>query len=136
MLFFPIIASFFAFGALTAVASPAPAVDTVEKRQDASSVLAILSTLQSQTGSILPQIDSLVNSDAATEENLTPLAQQLVAALNSGGASLESLRGRVNQDAASNDEAAEKAAAIYTVRLALIIRMEHRLIEPLLHQRF
>lgn len=136
MLFFPIVASFFAFGALTAVASPAPVVDTVEKRQDVSSVLAILDTLQSQTGSILPQIDSLVNSNAATEENLTPLAQQLVAALNSGGASLESLRGRVNQDAASNDEAAEKAAAIYTVRVALIICTERLLIEPLLHRHF
>lgn len=111
MLFFPVIASFFAFGALSAVGSPAP---VVQKRQDVSSVLSILDTLQSQTGSILPQIDSLVNSDEATEENLTPLAQQLVEALNSGGASLEAL-GAVDETGGTQDEVAQRTAAIYTV---------------------
>lgn len=91
MLFFPILASLFAFGTLSAVASPAP---VVEKREDVSDVLRIVNSLQSQTGSILPQIDSLVNSDKATAANIEPLAIQLVNALNSGGSSLEAL-GRV-----------------------------------------
>jgi hypothetical protein len=53
MIFTRVFATLFAFGAVSALASPAPAV---EKRQDVSEVLAVISTLQSTTGGILPQI--------------------------------------------------------------------------------
>jgi len=52
MFFSRAIISFFALGAISALAHPAP----VEKRQDVSDVLAVVETLKSSTNSILPQI--------------------------------------------------------------------------------
>ncbi|RXW14963.1 hypothetical protein EST38_g10890 [Candolleomyces aberdarensis] len=113
MIFSRVVAALFAFGTISAVASPAPAV--VEKREDVSDVLAVISTLQSTTGGILPQIDSLVNTDTATEENLTPLLQQLTAAFDTSAVSLEALQGRVDENTGgTKDEVAEQTAAVYT----------------------
>lgn len=114
MLFFPVLASLFAFGSLAAVASPTP---VVEKREDVADVLRIVNSLQSQTGGTLSQIDNLVNTDKATAANIEPLAIQLVNALNSGGSSLEAL-GRVNANSGgTKEEVAQKTADIYSVCL-------------------
>jgi len=58
--------------------------------------------------------DGLVNSNTATEENLTPLLNQLVTALNTGSTSLDGLKGKVNANSGQQD-AADRAAAVYTV---------------------
>jgi len=107
-----LVASFFAFGAISALATPTP---VVEKREDVSDVLAIVGTLQSSTGSILPQIDSLVNTDQATEANLSPLLAQLVTALDTSAASFQSLNGKVDQNSGgSKEEVAAQVATVYT----------------------
>ncbi|KAJ2922554.1 hypothetical protein H1R20_g14546, partial [Candolleomyces eurysporus] len=115
MIFTRVVAALFAFGAVSVLASPAPAV--VEKRQapaDVSDVLAIIGTLQSTTGGILPQIDTLVNSDTATEENLTPLLQQLTSAFDTSAVSLNQL-GRVDETSGgTREQVAERTAAVYS----------------------
>lgn len=57
MIFSRVVATLFAFGTISVLASPAPVV--VEKRQDVSNVLGVIGTLQSTTGSILPQIGNV-----------------------------------------------------------------------------
>ncbi|KAF5342323.1 hypothetical protein D9611_001490 [Ephemerocybe angulata] len=109
MYFKSIVASFFALSAICAVASPAP---VAEKRQDVSSVLAIVNSLQSSTGSILPQIDSLANSDSSTEAQIEPLIAQLVSSLSTSTTQLNAL-GR-DQSGANKDEVANKIAGIYS----------------------
>ena len=58
--------------------------------------------------------DGLVNSDTATEENLTPLLNQLVTALNTGSASIDGLKGKINANADQQD-VANRAAEVTTV---------------------
>ncbi|KAF6759949.1 hypothetical protein DFP72DRAFT_121232 [Ephemerocybe angulata] len=110
MYFKSIVASFFALGAICAAASPAP---VVEKRQDISSVLAIIETLQSSTGSILPQLDSLADSESSTESDFEPLIAELVSSLDTSSTQLNAL-GPVDQSGASQDEVATKVASIYS----------------------
>ncbi|KAG2010607.1 hypothetical protein CC2G_013418 [Coprinopsis cinerea AmutBmut pab1-1] len=104
--------SVFAVGAIAAIAAPSA---VVEKREDISDVLAIVGTLKASTDSILPQIDNLVNTDTATEANLSPLLQDLSASINSGATSLEALRGKVDSSSGGTEEqVAEEVAVIYT----------------------
>ena len=113
MLFFPVLASFFAFGALTAVASPAP---SVEKRTDVADVLTVVLDIEAQVNLILPQIDALLGSPTATPADVRPLAAQLAGALRAGTAKIDAFEGQVNANSGgSKDEVAEKTAAIYTV---------------------
>jgi len=94
------IVSFFLFTATVittgAFASPiADNVDAVQKRQvtDASSqTLAILTTLQGSTNSILPQISSLSSSGQANSDTLTPLISQLTASFSTASGSLSSVQ--------------------------------------------
>jgi len=58
--------------------------------------------------------DGLVNSNTATEENLTPLLNQLVTTLNTGSTSIDGLNGKVNANADQQD-VANRAAAVTTV---------------------
>ncbi|KDR68101.1 hypothetical protein GALMADRAFT_216006 [Galerina marginata CBS 339.88] len=111
--------SFLAFSALSAYASPAPVV--VEKRApDVSSVLAIISTLQGSTSTIVPQINALAANKQATAASVTPLAAQLVTAFNTAHTSLNTL-GPVNAASGGTplDVATAFASIISEVALAL-----------------
>ena len=117
MLFLSALTSFLAFGALTVTASPTP---SFKRRQDVTDVLALVDGLQSQTDNILPQIDNLINTGAATATSIEPLAFQLVDALAVVGSSLEAIQGHVygtvdHVTDAALDEVAQKVAAIYNV---------------------
>lgn len=54
MIFSRAVFAVLAFGGLSAIASPTPAV--VEKRQDVSEVLGVIDTLSTTVDAILPQI--------------------------------------------------------------------------------
>ncbi|KDR67389.1 hypothetical protein GALMADRAFT_147174 [Galerina marginata CBS 339.88] len=82
-------ASFLAFSAIAAYASPAPI--EVQKRADVSDVLSVVSTLKSATSSILPQLNSLAGSNQATQTNVAPLLAQLVGAFNTATTSLNGI---------------------------------------------
>lgn len=59
--------------------------------------------------------DNLVNTDTATEDNLSPLIQQLTTAFDTSATSLNSL-GRVDESSGgTKEEVAERTAAVYTV---------------------
>ncbi|EAU81004.1 hypothetical protein CC1G_03180 [Coprinopsis cinerea okayama7 len=112
MFFTRVLLSVFAVGAISAVARPA---ETVQKREDVSDVLAVIGTLKSTTGSILPQLDALVNSDDATEENVSPLLEQLAGAFDTGTVSLQGLQGKVDPSSGgTEEEVAEEVATVYT----------------------
>jgi hypothetical protein len=113
MLFLSAVTSFLAFGAFTAAASPTP---SLKRRQDITNVLAIVDGLQSKTDSILPQIDSLINTGEATVTSIEPLAFELVGVLASVGSSLEAIQGQI--DPATDgalEEVVQKTAAIFNV---------------------
>jgi len=116
------IVSFFLFTATVittgAFASPvADNVDAVQKRQaaDASSqTLAILTTLQGSTNSILPQISSLASSGQANSDNLTPLINQLTASFSTASTSLSAVQPETDsrKPQVPHDKIAELIAAI------------------------
>lgn len=113
MLFFPVLSSFFAFGALTAVASPAP---SVEKRTNAADVLTTVVNIETQVNVILPQIDALIGSPTATVADIEPLAAQLAGVLRAGTAKIDAFEGKVDANSGgTKDEVAKKTADIYTV---------------------
>ncbi|KAF9048944.1 hypothetical protein BJ165DRAFT_1342870 [Panaeolus papilionaceus] len=116
MFFSRALLSFFAVGAISTLASPTPApVDVVEKREDVSDVLAVIDTLKTSTGSILPQIDNLVNTNQATTSNISPLLQNLVDAVNTGTASLNTLQGKVDATTGgTKDQVAQDVAGVIT----------------------
>ncbi|KAK0226559.1 hypothetical protein IW262DRAFT_1294731 [Armillaria fumosa] len=60
------------------------------KRQD-TSVSDILTTLQSELSSVLPQIETLVSSATANDSTVTPLIQEVVSALDGASTSLSGL---------------------------------------------
>ncbi|PPQ81850.1 hypothetical protein CVT25_013450 [Psilocybe cyanescens] len=94
-------------GSLSASATPVP--ETVEKRADISDVLSVISTLKSSTGTIIPQINSLVSDGTASESNVTPLISDLITSLNTASSSLASI-GSV--DSTSGGSATDVANAI------------------------
>ncbi|EEB95373.1 hypothetical protein MPER_05668 [Moniliophthora perniciosa FA553] len=49
----------------------------VEKRQAADSIETVIANLQASANTILPQIDSLVDSGEASDDNVAPLLQEL-----------------------------------------------------------
>ncbi|GJJ12738.1 hypothetical protein Clacol_006983 [Clathrus columnatus] len=96
MIFSRVVFSLLTLGAISAVATPTPVPVSdekraIEKRADVSDVLGVVSTLGDATGSILPQINSLISSATATADNITPLLQQLQTALNTAGTSIQNL---------------------------------------------
>ncbi|PPR04822.1 hypothetical protein CVT24_007082 [Panaeolus cyanescens] len=104
--------SLLAVGAIGALASPAP---VVEKREDVSDVLAVVGNLKATTDVILPQIDSLVDSGAATDANLSPLLQDLATALDTSSSELDSLKGKVDPNTGgTKDEVAQEVSVVYT----------------------
>ncbi|TFK19783.1 hypothetical protein FA15DRAFT_600856 [Coprinopsis marcescibilis] len=112
MFFSRVLISFFAIGAVAAAVTPAA---PLKKREDVSDVLAIVGQLRGSTDTILPQIDTLVNSGEANEENISPLLQQLTAALDLSAVSLEALDGKVDPSSGgSEQEVAEEVSVVYT----------------------
>ncbi|ESK91114.1 sc15 protein [Moniliophthora roreri MCA 2997] len=71
---------FLTLGFLT-YAKPVTGAD-VERRQEADSIEAVFSNLQASASTILPQIDSLVDSGEASDENVAPLLEQLQSAFD------------------------------------------------------
>ncbi|KAL1746930.1 SC15 protein [Schizophyllum fasciatum] len=91
------IVSFFLFfltlGMLT-VAAPAEAQTGVAKRQDSDGLTDIFTTLKEQTGSILPQLNTLAESGNAKNEDVVALVQQLLDSLNTANDGIEELKGK------------------------------------------
>ncbi|KIJ25928.1 hypothetical protein M422DRAFT_273066 [Sphaerobolus stellatus SS14] len=92
-----ILFSFLSLGAISAVATPTPVVVSdekraIEKRADVSDISGVISTLRSNTNSILPQIDNLVSANQQTEDNISPLLQQLLTALTTAGTQINSFQ--------------------------------------------
>ncbi|TFK37804.1 hypothetical protein BDQ12DRAFT_713276 [Crucibulum laeve] len=107
-----ILFSFLTLGVISAAAIPAAV--TVEKREDVSDILAVVSTLQGSTGSILPQIDALSTDDSATEDDASALLSQLSAALGTASTSFTNLQGKVNTNSGgSKQDVANAVAPVY-----------------------
>ncbi|KAL5527917.1 hypothetical protein ACEPAG_6718 [Sanghuangporus baumii] len=85
----PLFAMFLTFGT-SALAGPAITSTELTKRDNAD-IEQVFTTLKSSTDSILPQIQSVAASGNATDDNVTPLINQLVSALNSASGSLSGL---------------------------------------------
>ncbi|KIJ55982.1 hypothetical protein M422DRAFT_239159 [Sphaerobolus stellatus SS14] len=95
MIFSRVLLSFLSLGVISAVASPAPVAEekrAIEKRADVSDVLGVVSTLQSSSNSILPQIDNLVSTNQATTDNISPLLTLLQTALTTAGTQINSFQ--------------------------------------------
>ncbi|TFK37798.1 hypothetical protein BDQ12DRAFT_749549 [Crucibulum laeve] len=110
-----ILYSFLTLGVISAAATPAAI--TVEKCQSTADIKTVLNTLKSSTDAILPQITNLGN---VTDENVTPLINDLTAALNTASSSLASLetysdlQGRVDTNSGgSQQDVANAVAPIY-----------------------
>ncbi|SJK98170.1 uncharacterized protein ARMOST_01431 [Armillaria ostoyae] len=74
-----------AFTSTLVASAPFPA------ERQVSSVSDILTTLQSELSSVLPQIDTLVSSATANDDTVTPLIQEVVSALDGASSSLSGL---------------------------------------------
>ncbi|KIJ33458.1 hypothetical protein M422DRAFT_183219 [Sphaerobolus stellatus SS14] len=86
----------------------------IKKRADVSEVLGVVDILKSSTDAILPQIDSLVNSNAATQANISPHLASLVEALNTASTSLHGLQGNVDTSSSDANEVANAVAPVFT----------------------
>ncbi|KAF9016404.1 hypothetical protein BDZ89DRAFT_1166257 [Hymenopellis radicata] len=104
-------ASRLAFVALT-VFSFTSALVTPPTKRDNADVLNILTTLKSSTDSILPQIDSLVASQQASSASLTPLFNQVQAALTTATSSIQGLPALGNKKRQTDDELTSLATQI------------------------
>ncbi|KAH6913501.1 hypothetical protein BKA70DRAFT_1263055 [Coprinopsis sp. MPI-PUGE-AT-0042] len=103
--------SFFAVGAISALAAPSPA--PVAKREDITDVLAVLDSWDASTNAIIPQIDTLIDNDTANEDNLAPLLEALAFNADSTTAKFKSLEGKVDTSSGgSKDDVAKKTASI------------------------
>ncbi|KAI5119276.1 hypothetical protein M0805_008057 [Coniferiporia weirii] len=105
------VASFFGvFLTVGAFALAGPA----EKRSSAASVQTVLTTLQSSTNSILPQINALSTNGKASDSTALPLINELVSALNTAQSSLAVVNagGSLLEKRQSTDEVATLVAGI------------------------
>jgi len=63
-------------------------------------------------------LDSLVNSGAANEDNISPLLQQLTGAFDTSAVSFQALQGNVDPSTGgSEQQVANEVATVYTVSL-------------------
>ncbi|KAF8880927.1 hypothetical protein CPB85DRAFT_1442899 [Mucidula mucida] len=104
-------ASRLVFVALTVISFTSAFVTPPSKRDDAD-VLNILTMLKDSTDSILPQIDSLVASNQANSDSLTPLFDQVQDALTTATSSLEGLAASGTKKRQTDDELASLASQI------------------------
>ncbi|KAJ3932820.1 MAG: hypothetical protein NXY57DRAFT_77227 [Lentinula lateritia] len=89
--FFALFFLFATFGIASSVPSVAAAAE-VQKRQDITDIEGVFNTLKSSTDTILPQITSVGQSGKASAATVTPLINELTAALKTASSSLASLR--------------------------------------------
>ncbi|KAJ4475663.1 hypothetical protein J3R30DRAFT_3501741 [Lentinula aciculospora] len=85
-------ALFFILASFGIVSSVPSSAAVVQERQGITDIELVLNTLTSSTNNILPQITSLGQSGSASEANVTPLINELTAALNTASSSLASLK--------------------------------------------
>ncbi|KAJ7717859.1 hypothetical protein B0H16DRAFT_1475837 [Mycena metata] len=104
--------SLFFLAATLATASPVAAPAAVDKRASTAAVQSVLTTLQSNTNTILPQLNALSTSGTASEANVTPLIGQLTSAINTATSSLSSLPASNKRQ--TEDEVATVVAGIIT----------------------
>ncbi|KAK7019436.1 hypothetical protein VNI00_018046 [Paramarasmius palmivorus] len=85
----------------------------VEKRQQADSIEDVFTNLQAVTDRVLPQIDALVDSGSATDENVAPLISELQDAFSAADADMTafSLKGG-DKKGHKKDELAKVIAGI------------------------
>ncbi|THU93787.1 hypothetical protein K435DRAFT_725075, partial [Dendrothele bispora CBS 962.96] len=84
------------------------------KRQTNADVDSVLTSLQSQLGTILPQIDALSASGNATDANVTPLIGQLNDALNGASDNLNNIPASGLRKRQSDQNTANQVAGIVT----------------------
>ncbi|KAJ7439111.1 hypothetical protein FB451DRAFT_1447434 [Mycena latifolia] len=107
--------SLFLLASTFVAASPAaPLPGSVEKRASTADIQTVLTTLQTSTGSILPQIDAVVANGTATDATVTPLINELTAALDTATASLAALPATTGSKRQSDDDIANLVAGIIT----------------------
>ncbi|KAL5487512.1 hypothetical protein ACEPAI_5620 [Sanghuangporus weigelae] len=116
----PLFAMSLTFGTL-ALAGPAATNIELIKRDNAD-IEQVFTTLKTSTDSILPQIQSVAASGNATDDNVTPLINQLVSALNSASSSLSGLSSSsrmLNKRQSDSDIATLVASIIGDISTAL-----------------
>ncbi|KAK6980762.1 Sc15 protein [Favolaschia claudopus] len=86
----------------------------VDKRSSTADIETVFNTLKSSTDSILPQINSLVSGGTASDATVTPLINDLTAALDTATASLGELDPVESRKRQSDDEIANLVAGILT----------------------
>jgi len=86
----------------------------VEKRSSTADIETVFNTLKGSTDSILPQITSLVSGGNATDDTVTPLINDLTAALDTATASLATLTPVSSSKRQSDDDIANLIAGIIT----------------------
>ncbi|KIJ26832.1 hypothetical protein M422DRAFT_191687 [Sphaerobolus stellatus SS14] len=102
----------FSFAVLSLSVISAAATPVAPKKRAVSDVLAVVGTLQSSTGTILPQIDSLANSGSATQANISPLLANLVDALNTASTSLNAMQANSVTGSSNAKEVSNAAAPV------------------------
>ncbi|KIJ44496.1 hypothetical protein M422DRAFT_30357, partial [Sphaerobolus stellatus SS14] len=105
----------FSFAVLSLSVISAVATPAAPKKRAVTDVLAVVNTLQSSTGTILPQIDSLANSGSATQANISPLLANLVDSLNTASTSLNAMQANSVTGSSNAKEVANAAAPIVKV---------------------
>ncbi|KIK58218.1 hypothetical protein GYMLUDRAFT_202684 [Collybiopsis luxurians FD-317 M1] len=114
MFFARFFALFFLFASFGFVAS-VPSAATVQKRQDTADIETVLNTLKSSTDTILPQITAIGQAGNASDANVTPLINDLTAALDTASSSLTSLQTSSRKARRqSDDDIANLVAGIIT----------------------
>ncbi|ESK95090.1 sc15 protein [Moniliophthora roreri MCA 2997] len=123
-----IITFFFAFLTLGLVTYANPVAATsgneVAKRQQVDSIEAVFANLKASTDSILPQIDALVDSGSATDDNVAPLVTQLTEAFTTADTDLTAFNGKGGDGKPHNkDELAKVIAGILIVLVKTINKL-------------
>ncbi|KAF7345710.1 Sc15 protein [Mycena venus] len=107
-------ASLFLLSTTFVSASPTSADAGLAVRASTADIQTVFNTLKGSTDTILPQITSLVSGGTATDETVTPLINDLTAALDTATASLATLSPIELRKRQSDDEIAELVAGILT----------------------
>ncbi|KAF9002968.1 hypothetical protein BDQ17DRAFT_1242765 [Cyathus striatus] len=99
-----------ALGVISAAATPA----VIKKREDVSDVLAVVNTLKASTSTIIPQIGTLFRI-STTQDQVSPVFANLVAALNTASTSLNGLQGKVDTSSGGTpNDVANSIAPVYS----------------------
>ncbi|KAJ7616639.1 hypothetical protein FB45DRAFT_873088 [Roridomyces roridus] len=109
-------ASLFLLSTSLVTASPAPVADpaglTVVDKRASTDIQTVFNTLKNSTDSILPKITALVSAGTATDDTVTPLINDLTAALDTATSSLSALP--VSTERQTDEDIADLVAGIIT----------------------